>query len=228
MKFITDTLHQLGALNGALYLMSRALERLTRGRCRVIKYCFVAQPVADEPLVQARSDGVLDIVRVDASHPLVEAFPRPAQVIRDRYSQGAVCLSLLRKGEFAGFLWLVHERYDEDEVRCRFILQPAALAVWDFDVFVDARYRLGRGFARLWEAAYGYMRDHGVRWSISRISAFNPGSLRSHQRLGATCIGWALFLVAGSSQMMLSSRPPYVHLSANPANRPSITLQAPA
>jgi hypothetical protein len=49
------------------------------------------------------------------------------------------------------------------------------------------------------------MRARGVRWTISRVSAFNAESIRAHQRLGARRTGWALFFLCGSLHFTLTS-----------------------
>ena len=36
----------------------------------------------------------------------------------------------------------------------------------------------------LWGKANQHLRNEGVEWSFSRISAFNPGSLHAHSKLG--------------------------------------------
>jgi hypothetical protein len=58
---------------------------------------------------------------------------------------------------------------------------PSGKAVWDFDVYVVPAYRLGYTFLKLWDTANAHLRSLGVRWTLSRISAFNAGSLSSQQ-----------------------------------------------
>ncbi len=227
MNVVAEVLRQLGAADGVLYLVSRTIDRLSGGRCRLIKYHLVAQPVSATPLVPARSSGVMDVIQVDARHPLARRFPRPPDIIAARYAQGAVCFAAVHEGELAGFLWLVHDRYDDAEVRCRFVPVPSGTAVWDFDVYLEPRYRLGRGFARLWQGAHQYLRAGGVRWSISHISAFNAESLRSHQRLGAVKVGWAVFATAGAVQLMLCSHMPRVHFALTRTTHPTVAVRAP-
>jgi len=107
----------------------------------------------------------------------------------------------------------VTEAYSEDVVRARYLLPPSGKTAWDFDVYVVPEERLGFTFPRLWDTAYEYLREKGIRWSLSRISAFNPASLAAHRRLGARRIGSATFLLLGGAQLMLSSFRPYLHLS---------------
>ena len=191
---------QLGAADSALYLLSRLLERITRGQVRLVKYYLVAQPVRPGPALRHDPKTVLRQVR--AGDPLTASFPRPSAVIDKRYRDGAHCLAAEVDGSLAGYIWWQHGRYEEDEVRCTYLLADPAL-VWDYDVYVDEKWRLGRTMARLWHAVNEHLVENGVRWSFSRISAFNPASLAAHRRLGASTVGSLLFVAFGSRNMLL-------------------------
>jgi hypothetical protein len=121
----------------------------------------------------------------------------------------------------------VRGAYEEDDVRCLFVLEPAGEASWDFDVFVDPTARLGFAFLRLWDEANRLLSSEGVKWSISRISAFNVGSLASHRRLGLRRIASAVFVCVGPVQLMFATCRPYVHLALGAASRPVMRLRAP-
>ena len=140
---------------------------------------------------------------------------------------GAHCFVAESNGTFAGFLWLQENSYEEDEVRCLFVPTPANRSVWDFDVYVDPEFRLGRAFARLWDAADKYLQSRCFAWTTSRISAFNIMSLKSHAALGAVSVGWVVFLVAGSFQMTVSPGAPYLHMSFARTSRPTIQVRVP-
>ncbi len=155
------------------------------------------------------------------------ALPLDEAVLAYRASQGAVCFAAFKEEDVIGCLWLCLSPYDEDEVRCRYRPAPAGEASWDFDVYLMPAHRSGLGFARLWDEANAYLRQRGIAFSWSRISAFNPTSLASHARLGARVAGQATFLRLGPCQLMLASLPPRWHLSFRPTDRPSITLQNP-
>lgn len=165
--------------------------------------------------------------RVERNDPLVKQFPRPAEIIAERYRMGAVCLAAEKQGRFMGFVWLKAAEYPEDEVRCRYVLEPAATAAWDFDVYVEPAFRYGRTFARLWECANDWLRERGYRWSLSRISAFNPESIAAHRRLGTRRIGSAIFLRFGRGQIALFDRAPFVHVGWRPEQAPTLRLRAP-
>lgn len=219
-------LAQFGYVNGSLYLLDRALEKFSAGRARVYKYYFVAQPVPDAALLAADPKASIQFRQVGADEAKV--LGRPPNVIDDRLVQGAICIAGFKNAELAGFIWLLCGSYREDEVRCRFTPRPASDAAWDFDVYVLPRFRLGRFFVRLWEQANHYLRARSIRWTISRISAFNSGSVSTHAKLGAVTLGWAIFLKCGRWQLMLSDLKPYAHVSFNAHSVPEILLFAPS
>ena len=214
------TIAQLGCTNAALYALDRALRWLTGERWCVHKYQFVAQQVGALPLCGDRGRDIE--VRLLASATEIPAgYPRPPGVIKARYAQGAQSLAAFRGGELIGFLWFLFDAYQEDEVRARFRL-ASSRATWDFDVYVRPEDRLGWAFRRLWDEARRLLRTHAIRWSCSRISAFNPGSLRAHARIGTVPLGSATFLCCGRWQWMVASLTPYFHLSRHPTSFPQL------
>ncbi len=196
-----SALTTMGAVDGSLYLLGRVGAKLSAGRLRLVKYCVVAQPLGRPQPRPLRPDPHTHIDWVVAGDALCASFPRPPEVIERRFRSGARCLGAVVKGEFAGFIWLQTRRYEEDEVRCTYVLADPRAAVWDFDVYVAPKFRLGRTLARLWQAADERLAAEGFRWSISRISAFNPGSLATHRRLGTVEIDRLLFLRLGRHQL---------------------------
>jgi GNAT superfamily N-acetyltransferase len=134
-------------------------------------------------------------------------------VIDWRFRDDGICFTATKSGKFVGFLWLHDHPYQEDEVNCLFAPMPQHLAVWDYDVYVEPEVRAGRAFVRLWSAAHDYLRERGVRWTMSRISAFNPGSLGAHERMGARRVGSAFFLCLGSFQVASLTTGPRLHFS---------------
>jgi hypothetical protein len=216
--------HGLG--NGALYAVSRALERLTRGRGRLFKYYFVAQPVPESPQATQRT-GQIKLYRASGTEKIIASFPRPAKIIARRFADGAACFVAERDGVLLGFIWVKLDRYEEDEVRCDYLLDSARGVAWDFDAWVAPEFRMTRAFRHLWEAANDYLRQRGCRWSVSRISAFNPVSLSSHRRLGAVHLFTGLFLALGSVQLALFSRRPYFHFSVGAGSRPRLAFGPP-
>jgi GNAT superfamily N-acetyltransferase len=133
----------------------------------------------------------------------------------------------VRENKLVGFIWIKRDGYQEDEVRCHYVLRPASQLAWDFDAYVAPEFRVSRAFSQLWEAANEYLRDLGCRWTISRISAFNAMSLRSHQRLGTVHLHTGYFVVLGSAQVSIFSCRPYVHVATGASDGPEIVLNPP-
>jgi hypothetical protein len=223
---LQDSLREFGAVNGMLYLVSRALDRLG-GAIRLYRYILVAQPVPKGSLLGPRRGQSIEVRQVGPGDPAFAAMPLDAKVLDFRFGQDAMCFGAFQADAMVGCIWLCLGPYLEDEVRCRFSPQPAGEASWDFDIYIRPDSRTGLVFARLWDTANGFMRDRGVAWSFSRISAFKPRSLASHSRLGARAIGTATFLCAGKWQVSVSGLRPYLYLSLGPRRVPEILLAAP-
>lgn len=223
MNRILRATRQLGLLNACLLGLGRVLAQLSRQRWRLYRYLFVAQQLPPHPLCLGRGRDI-HLRKLTQRTGVPPGCPRPEAVILSRYRAGARGVAAYRKGKLAGFIWFVSGRYQEDEVRAEYIL-PSAASVWDFDVWVHADERLGWTFRRLWDAARLLMRARGARYSCSRISAFNPASLRAHAAIGTTALGSATFLCCGSWQWMVATIPPYLHLSRTQEARPRLTIR---
>lgn len=224
---LLKTVRQIGWYNGGWYALAMLIGTLSRGRWSLYKYRLVAQAVAREPLCRGRG-GTIEVRALDAGAcaAAFSALQRRAEVIAARYRQGAQCLAAYRAGELLGFLWFTAGPYQEDEVRARFV--PATQqACWDFDVQVFREHQLGLAFARLWDEANRLLHARGVRWSCSRISAFNAASLLAHRRIGARELGGAVFVRCGRWQWTAATLAPYLHLSRDPASFPQFRLEPP-
>ncbi|OBV37778.1 hypothetical protein [Janthinobacterium psychrotolerans] len=223
LRRIAATVRQLGWIDGAWHMAARLLQAVTKGRCALHRYQFVAQPVAPGSLCHGRGKAIA-ITPCLAAESLPPGPARPYAVLQERYRQGAQCLvARIRPANdqdqaMAGWLWMLRGACQEDEVRARYVLAPELS--WDLDVWVHPQQRGALVFARLWEEANAVLHAQGVRWSCSRISRFNPGSLTAHARLGAVNMGRATFVRCGRWQWMLASLPPYLHLSRHPASFP--------
>ncbi len=218
-------MRRLGVTNAFLYVISRGLARYSGGRCRIVKYYFVAQPVVAS--AGALDAGAISIAPVSPDDRIVKQFPRSAGVINRRFRDDAICLVARKGDEFAGYLWLKLRGYDEDEVRCRYVPVPERSTAWDFDVYVAPPYRMGRTFTRMWSAANDFLRSNEIEWTLSRISPYNADSLRAHGRMGGQRIGTALFLCLGAMQVAFISIPPFVHVSLSDGAGPVLRLKAP-
>lgn len=216
-----------GGSVASLYVLHRLLQALRLGR--VVPYALVAQPIGGDVYRMTRDDPSTLVRRVGADDPVALRFPRPRQVNAVRWAAGADCHVCEIKGEFAGTIWIQHGAYDEDEVRCRFELADPETSVWDFDVYVEPRYRIGRTMARMWKAVDRELAAQGVRWSFSRISVFNAASLRSHARLGAVVVGRATFVEIGPLQLAwCTAGGPAWHACLPGSAGPTVRLEAPS
>ena len=210
---------QMGWWDAGCYCLSRVLHRVG---VQLHKYDFMAQPVSTEAWARGRGNKL----RIALASTLAEGpqdCPRPRAVLAGRIAQGAYALQAWRDEQLAGFIWLVHGSYLEDEVRVHYHL-PSADSVWDFDVYVAPDFRLGPAYLRLWDEANALLRERQVRWSCSRISSFNVASRQAHKRLGARKVAGAMFLCAGNWQLCFASQAPYLHFSTNPASYVQLTL----
>jgi hypothetical protein len=217
-------LRELGWLDGSLYALDRTLAAMSGERLRLHKYYFVAQPIREKPWLPPGRGEKLEARWVTASDRIIERIPRPDWAAPHRFGQGAMCLALLKDGTCIGFGWFTLGAYQEDEVRCRYVPLPAGKSVWDFDVYLEPEHRTGIAFLKLWDEANGFFAERDVRWSLSRISAFNKGSLRAHARMGAAPIGSALFLTLGPLQVCAMTCPPFFHFSRSRDSFPTLAL----
>lgn len=217
----------MGWLDGGLYLTSRIVAKVSGGHANIVKYYLTAQPIGrfvDKPM---RHDQATVLCKVAKGDPLVAVFPRPPGVLERRFKAGAVCTAAIVQGKFAGFIWVQRNRYEEDEVRCTYVLEEPVSSIWDFDVYVEPRFRIGRTMARLWTHVESELAAEGVRWSFSRISAFNPASLASHARLGAARLTSVLFFTFGRLQVALLPQRPFVHISLSQRQAPVLRMRPP-
>ena len=203
----------MGTLNALLYGLHRVLSIVSGGRAGIERFIFVAQPVPDQPHIPSDKKTTSVVKTLLPGDALLAQCMRPEAVIAARFAQGAKCLAIVKDDQLQAAIWLIHGHSDGDVVRARFVLPRSGTAAWDFDVYVAPKYRLGFTFLRLWDAANAYLREAGVMWSYSRITAFNLGSLASHSRLGASPFGDATFLTLGPVQLMISTLRPWLHIS---------------
>ncbi|RLK51634.1 hypothetical protein DFR31_1578 [Alkalispirillum mobile] len=218
------TFARLGPGTGSLYLLDRAAGGLSRGRARVITYRLFAQPLADSVVMPARLGKNLEIREARPDDPALDLMGRGTTTLQARFNQGARCLVALKGSELAGFFWWVEGPYQEDEVRCVFLPGPPGEAAWDFDVYIHPKYRLSGVFGCLWSAAQEKLMTSGVRYTCSRISAYNTSSLAAHRRLGAQQVGIRVFILFGRFQLTLGDAPPYLHVSRSAARTPRVAV----
>lgn len=208
-KRFQNLVRELGAGATILYLSDRCLRRLNKG-FGFYFYHFFAQPLADQPRLPLHRGKAYSFRLLLTPEPLLERLGRPSAVIDGRFEQGAQCLSAIKNDVLVGCIWFVRDAYQEDEVNAIYALPPGVHCVWDFDVFVAESERLGFLFAKQWDTFDALLEPQGVRYTVSRINAFNQRSIDSHRRLGAKKCGWALFLRMGPMQWMISDRRPFL------------------
>jgi hypothetical protein len=221
-----EIIKNFGVLNGFLYLLGTLLKRLKINSVDIIKYYILVQPVQDQILPAGRGKDIeIKEVKYDSSEK--SDFPRPFVTINWRYESGSICLAAYKKQKFAAYLWLAKDMYQEDTVRCDYYLYPEGKIFWDYDVYVVPKYRYGFTFAKLWEAANSYIKKEGGVATMSRVSAFNLESIRSHKRLGTVQLGSLTFLVLGRIQIMCSTFNPYLHIGLSRKSRAKLRLDCP-
>lgn len=209
------------------YYAHRLLQKVSGGRAGFFSYVVVAQPVGTSRGPSLRTDPRTRVGVIAAGDPLIAAFPRPASVNKARFEAGSRCHVVTVDGVFAGHIWIAERAFDEDEVRCRFVLPCQPLCCWDFDVYVSPQYRAGRTMARLWQAVDADLSRRGHAWTLSRIARGNRASLLAHERLGALPLATVNFLVLGPLQVMYGSCRPWVHIGVARMSQPAIELPAP-
>ena len=217
---------ELGLINTLLYGADRLFSSFG-DKVGLYKYYLVAQPVPGTSQLPEHRGRSIHVRQIQQHESVLKHFPRPQEVIQSHYRQGAICLGAFKNEEFLGYAWILLDTYEEDEVRCFFVPMPDGESAWDFDIYLDPKHRIGFAFPRLWDEVNAYLRSHNSEWTMSRISAFNRGSLASHQKLGARLLGSTLFFVIGSWQLMLATVSPFIHLSMKQCNIPTIRVYPP-
>ncbi|MBU2709929.1 hypothetical protein [Zooshikella harenae] len=205
--------HELGWLNAFLYSIHRGINKLHR-RCRIIKYYLYSQPISTKALLpesRGKQFIIQEITASDQQH--WPDFPCPERVVHYRFNQHARCFAAYKNNQFQGYIWYTPGTYQEDEVRCFFEPLPSKTSVWDFDVYIVPHARMSLAFPKLWDTLCAHHRSNNVKWTLSRISAFNKESICAHERLGAKRVGSATFICVGKCQLMLSSHAPWIYIS---------------
>jgi hypothetical protein len=227
LRRLTGPFREFGAVAGSLYILGRLLNALSP-RLNLFVYELTVQPIPDAPIVPDRLQKAFAIRRIMAGDPAVERMPARPEIKQSRFEQGAICLGAYRQEVLLGYVWLCRDAYDEDEVRCRYQLAPAGRAVFDFDLYIFPEYRMGRAFVGLWNGVNGYLRDHGIEYSFSRITRFNLASRRAHAHLGCRKVASAIFLQAWGVEAMVATIAPFVAVTVSPASRVGLVLAPPA
>ena len=208
---------------GTLYVLDRLL-RLLSPRLGLRVYEFMVQPIGGKPLLSpnlVRSLSFREIVRGDAE---VGLMPAREDIKALRFEQGARCIGAYRKCELIGYLWYCTGRYHEDEVRVTYELVDREASVFDFDLYVMPKHRLGLGFLGVWYGANEMLAPLGVNYTFSRLTRFNVASRRAHVHLGWKRVGVGVFLQLWGAEFMASSVAPYIGATFGPRQRITLKL----
>lgn len=192
------------------HVADRLLDRGSGGRIRFHVLRFYLQPLPAIPALSERPGDAIKVGPIDPTAFDAAAFGRPAEAIAERTRSGAMCIGAVKDDALLGFIWAQKGTLQERIVRCRMSVTPSSNVAWDFDVFVQPRFRLGRVFGRLWNAMARALREDGFSATISWIRLGNRASESAHEKLGAFRIAWAAFLTVFDHQLMLSSERPRI------------------
>ena len=213
---IKNNINELGLPVTICYSIHRLLSKLS-SKSGVYLYHLYEQPFNHKNTQSVKPNSLYFCWSEEftAEHLLL---PRPVDVLKERFNQNSKCLMVKNKEDFAGCIWFGLNNYIEDEVKCVFCFDSEQQYVWDYDVFIEPKYRMSRVFFKMWSYAESALVSQGYRATLSRISAYNIRSINSHIRLGAQDIGWACFLNIFGMQLMVSKFKPFVHLSFGKSN----------
>jgi hypothetical protein len=221
---ITGPFREFGFAAGLLYAIGRSLSKISPG-LRLYSYELMVQPIKTEVLLPSRLQRHLEIREIKACDPEIALMPVRPEIMRARLAQDTTCLGAFRKGNLIGYMWFCRGSYEEDEVRCTYVLLDNDESVFDFDFYLYPEHRMGLGFVALWNGANQFLSNRSVRYTFSRLTRFNLASRRAHQHLGWKVVGRALFIRAWRFQLMLATLPPYFHISVTDGSRVRILLR---
>lgn len=215
---------EFGPLAGSLYVIDRVLRRLSPS-LGLYFYELMVQPIPDKPLLPPNFTRNLAYREIKRGDPEVDLMPARPDIKLSRFAQNAICLGAFHKGEFLGYIWFCFRSYDEDEVRCTYVISPPEQSVFDFDLYLFPKHRMGLGFAAIWNGANAFLRSRGIHHTFSRLTRFNVTSRRAHEHLGWKQLGHAIFFHAWALQVMVASLPPFISLSLGKSSRVRLDLR---
>jgi hypothetical protein len=218
---------QFGFFAGLVYAVDRLFQRVSR-HLRLYFYELVVQPITETSLLPNNLSRALEIREIKSGDPEIALMPARPDIKESRFDQNAICLGAFRRDAFIGHIWFCFQAYEEDEVRCTFLLPEGNQAVFDFDLYLFPNHRMGIGFAGIWDGANQFLRSKGVKFSFSRLTRFNLPSRHAHMRLGAQRVGRLFVLQAWQVELMMATVAPYLHLSLSRRDRARVKLRADA
>lgn len=216
-------IREFGPLAGMLYLLDRLLSRVS-AHLGIRAYEFMVQPIVDRPLVPERFVRSITIREIPYGSNDMKRMPIRPDVLQSRVAQQATCLGAYQRDHMIGYLWFCAPEYQEDEVRCTYVVAPASHSVFDFDLYIFPEHRMGLAFAGIWNGVNEYLHGRNVRYTFSRLTRFNLASRRAHAHLGWKRIGRAVFLVAWNLEFMIATIRPFISVTTNPNRRARLRL----
>lgn len=220
----TSPFREFGLMAGSLYVLDRLLRRISR-HAGMYVYELMVQPISDEPLLSPSLTRDLVFREIRPGDVELDIMPARPEIKESRFRQNAVCLGAFRKGSLIGYIWFCYDRYQEDEVRCTYVLPANNRSVFDFDLYVLPEHRFGIAFVAIWHGATQYLRERGIQFTFSRLTRFNTASRRSHAHLGWKRVGMAVFLKFGTAEFMMSTVSPHMSISLSERRRPRLGLR---
>ena len=216
---------ELGLVSSLLYGIDRAFVRAGLGLGVALDY-LVGQPIRTKPMLPGKRGASIAVREIGPDDPALSDMPLDAEEREKRRRIAALGFGAFQDGVLIGYLWFSFTFYEERDIRLRFVPEPKGAACWDFDIYIRPEHRLGFAFLRLWDAANAELAARGVRWTISRISGFNPHSIASHKRLGAIVLRRLITVRIARCRIHVATRPWAVRLSGGGA-WPTLGVQAP-
>ena len=224
LAWLAGPFREFGWAAGTAYVINRMLQSLSSSLGLHV-YEFMVQPIDGKPLLPPNLSRNLSFREILQGDPAIAAMPAREDIKASRFKQGARCLGAYRKGQLIAYLWYATGRYQEDEVRCDYVLVDSAASVFDFDLFVLPAYRLGIGFLGMWHGANEMLAPQGVRYTFSRLTRFNVASRRAHAHLGWKRVGVGVFLRLWGAEIMASSVSPYIGATFGQRQRLTLRLK---
>ena len=209
---IRGPFREFGPAVGWLYALHRFLQVFSP-RWHLHVYEFMVQPITDRPLLPRKLRAQLEVREIRGGDPEIGIMPVRPEVLASRLRQNSTCLGAFKNEQLVAYMWFCRRTYEEDEVRCTYILSEEDRSVFDFDFYVFPEHRMGLAFAALWDGANQFLGRQGIRYTFSRLTRFNVASRRAHRHLGWKLVGRALFLQLGPLEMMLATIGPFVSAS---------------
>src|SRR5260221_6025139 len=226
LRKISGPFREFGPAAGLLYAIDRVLSILSPG-LRLYFYELIVQPTPDKPLLPGAFAKQLEVREIKAGDPELALMPVRPDAMQDRFAQNAVCLGAFRKDALIGYMWFCARAYNEDEVRCTYILGPERESVFDFDFYLFPEHRMGLGFVGLWNGANEFLNRRGIRYTFSRLTRFNLTSRRAPQHFGWEKVGRAPLFRVWRVPGLGGAPFPLVPLSRDSGRRGLPVLHAP-